>query len=267
MAIDRNAIRRRAERRAADKYAAAQARIGSQEQAARDAYHTSVGATRGAATQARAALNDQIAGLSDSGLKGLALQQVKDELLGQITGTHGAVAFQKASARPDLQSTLAALEDKAFTISQSQASTADSLYNSGVTRQRALAKKENQRVRNTAQSAIAKVDNAVSKIKGLDKEVADAIGEIRHHYETTDGFGASAAGLQKGSDELAASADARRQAIDTLVTTQGISRTAAAEAIRLFVRRHRNPIGVSASTPSLAANTIAGAVDSVDLGG
>ncbi len=265
MAIDRNAIARRSARRAADKYAAANARIEAQGAAARKGYRTEVGATRGAAKMSRDALNSQLAGLKDSGLHGLALRQVKDELLGQLESTHGMVAFDKATLKPELQNTLATLDDKAFTLSQSEASAAESLYNSGVTRQRALAKKQTARVRTAAAKVDDPIKAGIEKGKSFDQEVKDALGEIRYVYE--DAYGPGAASMQAGRDDLKSGAAVRKAAVDKLVATQGISRKAATAAIKLFVRRHSNPLNIASSSPTRAAGIVGGVVDNTDFGG
>lgn len=231
-AVNRRKIRRRAERQAAAKYAAQQARLDQKAAAAQDAYSETVGAARGGARMARDALQAQLASLEQTGLHGLALQQARAELLGQIEGTHGSVKWQKASAKADLADELQSIDDARFNLEVSEANAADSLYRSKVTRKKALVKKQRQRERDRVQAG-----------KDYQAEVDKALAEIRHGIEQeTPG----AAGIQASREYLASNADARRASVDELVSSQGISERAAKEAIRRFIKRHSNPDKVAA---------------------
>lgn len=230
--VQRRKIRRRAERQAAAKYAAQQARLDQKAAAAQDAYNETVGAARGGARMARDALQAQLASLEQTGLHGLALQQARAELLGQIEDTHGSVKWQKASAKADLADELQSIDDARFNLEVSEANAADSLFRSKVTRKKALVKKQRQRERARVQAG-----------KDYQAEVDKALAEIRHGIEQeTPG----AAGIQASREYLASNADARRASVDELVSSQGISERAAKEAIRRFIKRHSNPDKVAA---------------------
>lgn len=231
-------LRTRAQRQASNAYAQDQAAINAAKRSARRTYHTELGASRAAKSQVKALYRSAAKNIPNR-IHGLALQQVNAELASRMQDAKGMVKYEKAGLRQDLRTALQDARQQQAALDASVASEAQTNL------QEALKK---QREKNQA---------AIEKRTKYERSVRDALAEIRQAVSKTRGPGANALRIEAAS--LRADPSLRRNLVDYLTTSQGISTPAAKKAVSLFTRGKNT----AADKAGLAATGFTGAVQGV----
>lgn len=244
MAVNKKKIQKKAAEKAAQKYAAEKRRQRQMAANAKDTYKEGIGAARGLKHLVVDAKKAQLAGLDETGISGLAKQQLIDQLKQGIDSAGNIVPVEKASLKPELQDTLADINDNLFSLGQSEENAAESYYNSILSRKRTLAKKRGQRERAKTQRVRESKAEARANDADFNKEVNAAMAEIRDAIYSAAIKDAPAgeapdrkAALREEAERLSENPDRFKAFIDHLAGSAG-SRKAAVVAARKYLRRY-----------------------------
>jgi len=211
----RGQLKRRANRQANAANSPQQAAINRARKSAQRTYKTEVGAARGAKRATISMLNAAANDIPGR-LRGRTLGQVEDELAARMDATQGMVKYAKVGARQDLRSSLADIREQQAALDAATAQDAQSILQDSLQRQR------------------EKDAAARKKRTDYEREIQAALAEIRQQVAKTRGPGGTALNIERAN--LRADGSLRRNLVDYLTTSQGISIPAAKKALSMFTR-------------------------------
>lgn len=211
----RNQIKKRANRKAQQGASADQAALDAARRSARKDYSTELGASRGA-KKANLALIKEAKHSIPGRIHGLALQQIQSDLAGRMDDAQGMVKYEKVGLKADLQDQLASIREQQAALDAATAADAQSILHDSLARQR------------------EKQQADLKKRTEYDRQIKAALAEIRQSVSKTRGPGANALHIEAAS--LRSDPSLRRNLVDYLTTSQGISVPAAKKAVSLFTR-------------------------------
>lgn len=232
-------LKRRANRQANAANSPQQAAINRARASAKRTYKTEVGAARGAKRATISMLQDASNSIPGR-LRGRTLGQVEDELAARMDATQGMVKYAKVGARQDLRSSLADIREQQAALDAATAQDAQSLLQDALQRQR------------------EKDAAARKKRTDYEREVQRALAEIRQQVAKSRGPGGTPLNIERAN--LRADGSLRRNLVDYLTTSQGISVPAAKKAMSVFLRGKNTGFDEAGMAVSGVRSSIGGGV-------